>query len=103
MDLYLVITDGDYNWIGVVEKKPDNYWVDYEIGLGYNPNGVLSWNERTLYRYDGCLHRGPSYLYDMDVFDWRMDYPKTSLNSDFSIWYRVINRDKVLNELLDVV
>jgi len=25
MDLYLVITDGDYNWTGVVEKKPDSY------------------------------------------------------------------------------
>ena len=45
MDLYLVITDGDYNWIGVVEKKPDSYWVDYEIGLGYNPNNAPNWGE----------------------------------------------------------
>ena len=53
MDLYLVITDGDYNWIGVVEKKPDSYWVDYKIGFGYNPNNAPNWGERTLYSYEG--------------------------------------------------
>ena len=100
MDLYLVITDGDYNWIGVVEKKPDSYWVDYKIGFGYNPNNAPNWGERTLYSYEGSLHRGPSYLFDMDVFDWRRDWSKTSLASDFSIWYKCYHRDRVLNELI---
>ena len=88
MDLYLVITDGDYNWIGQVEKKPDSYWVEYEIGGGY-PNGA-----------EGSLHRGSSYLFDMNVFDWRGDWPETSLSSDFSRWYKRVHRDKILNELI---
>jgi hypothetical protein len=101
MELYLVYTDDNYSWIDKVDPMPNEYWEQYKIGLGYNPLGKPDWNERKLYTTSyGVIHRGPSYLFDVDIWNWKGDYPENSLSHKFSKWYKRWRRDKLINQLI---
>jgi len=94
MSLYLVIVDDNLNWCGVVERKPLGFWEEYldpEGGVCVpSVSGELVCRKgRTLFNFmNGCCHWGPSYLFDVSVWDWRAEWKETSVAWYFSEWYK---------------
>jgi hypothetical protein len=106
MNLFLVLTDDNYSWIGEVYPMPNNYWEQYRLGLGHNPKNDPYWYKRKLYEWkvgsrDGVMHRGPSYLFDVDVWNWKNNFEETTfIYYEFSRWYKQYRRDNLLNEII---